>query len=64
MEQSIKGFEIDYFKTATGVYANILIPTLNPTFQDDTQIKGFGKNEKEAYFNLENEFEKYLNLKK
>ena len=60
MEQTINGFEIDYFKDAWGVYANIEIPASNPTWEDDIQIKGFGKDEKEAFYNLKKEFEKYL----
>ena len=60
MEQTINGFEIDYFKVASGVYANIEIPASNPTWEDDIQITGFGKDEKEAFCNLKKEFEKYL----
>ena len=47
---------IDYFKTASGVYANL-------EFDGDIQIKGFGKDEKDALENLENELEEYLKYK-
>jgi hypothetical protein len=62
--KTINGYDVDYFKTARGVYANIEIPSPNPTFDDDTQIKGFGKDEKEALNDLKKEFEKYLKKKK
>ena len=62
--KTIKGYEVEYFKTARGVYANIEIPSPNPTFDDDTQIKGFGKDEKEAFNDLKKELEKYLKNKK
>jgi hypothetical protein len=61
--KTINGYDVDYFKTARGVYANIEIPSPNPTFDDDTQIKGFGKDEKEAFNDLKKEFEKYLKSK-
>ena len=54
---------IDYFKTASGIYANLEIPSPNPTFYDDIQIKDFGKDEKDALENLENELEEYLKYK-
>ena len=62
--KTINGYDVDYFKTARGVYANIEIPSPNPTFDDDTQVKGFGKDEKEALNDLKKEFEKYLKKKK
>ena len=62
--ESINGYDVEYFKTARGVYANIEIPSQNPTFDDDTQIKGFGKDEKDAFNDLKKEFEKYLKKKK
>jgi hypothetical protein len=62
--KTINGYDVDYFKTARGVYANIEIPSQNPTFDDDTQIKGFGKDEKEAFNDLKKEFEKYLKQKR
>ena len=62
--KTINGYEVEYFKTARGVYANIEIPSPNPTFDDDTQIKGFGKDEKEAFNDLKKELEKYLKNKK
>jgi hypothetical protein len=63
MDKKINGYDVDYYKTARGVYANIEIPSSNPTFDDDTQIKGFGKDENEAFNDLKKEFEKYLNSK-
>jgi hypothetical protein len=62
--ESINGYEVEYFKVASGVYANIEIPSPNPTFDDDIQIKGRGKNEKEAFDDLKKEFEKYLKKKR
>jgi hypothetical protein len=58
------GYEVDYFHTKRGVYANIEIPTSNPTFEDDVQIKGFGKTEKEALENLKKEYEVYFKKSK
>lgn len=60
----IGGYEVDYFETKRGVYANIEIPSSNPTFEDDIQIKGFGKTEKEAFEDLKKEFEIYLKKSK
>ena len=61
--KTINGYDVHYFKTGRWVYANIEIPSPNPTFVDDTQIKGFGKDEKEAFNDLKKEFEKYLKSK-
>jgi DNA polymerase III sliding clamp (beta) subunit (PCNA family) len=52
----IDGYEVDYFETKRGVYANIEIPSSNSTFEDDIQIKGFGKTEKEAFEDLKKEY--------
>ena len=62
--KTINGYDVHYFKTGRWVYANIEIPSPNPTFDDDTQIKGVGKDEKEAFNDLKKEFEKYLDRKK
>ena len=63
-EKTINGYDVHYFKTGRWVYANIEIPSPNPLFDDDTQIKGVGKDEKEAFNDLKKEFEKYLDRKK
>jgi|LakMenEpi03Aug12_release.lakeMendotaPanAssembly.Ray.scaffolds.fasta_scaffold04820_35 hypothetical protein len=57
---TLNGFDVDYFETKRGIYANLEIPSQNPTFEDDIQIKGFGKNEKEAFKDLKKELEIYL----
>jgi len=64
LPKTINGYDVHYFKTGRWVYANIEIPSPNPTFYDDTQIKGVGKDEKEAFNDLKKEFEKYLDRKK
>ena len=50
--QMLDGYEVDFFQTKANVYANIEIPSENPTFEDDIQIKGTGKTEEEAFDNL------------
>jgi len=57
---TLDGYNVDYFETKRGFYANLEIPTSNPTFEDDIQIKGFGKTEKEAFEDLKKEFDIYL----
>lgn len=52
-EVKVGGYKVDFFHTAANVYANITIPSENPTFEDDKQIKGVGKTEKEALRDLE-----------
>jgi len=52
-------YEVDFFHTKTNVYANIEIPSKNPSFEDDIQIKGTGKTEKEAFEDLKRNYEKY-----
>ena len=51
--------EVDFFHTKANVYANIEIPSENPSFEDDIQIKGTGKTEKEAFEDLKRNYEKY-----
>lgn len=51
--------EVDFFHTKANVYANIEIPSENPTFEDDIQIKGTGKTEKEAFEDLKRNYENY-----
>jgi hypothetical protein len=46
--QMLDNYEVDFFHTKANVYANIEIPSENPTFEDDLQIKGIGKTEEEA----------------
>jgi hypothetical protein len=57
--QMLDGYEVDFFHTKANVYANIEIPSENPTFEDDIQIKGIGKNEEEAFKNLQQNYENY-----
>ena len=57
--QMLDGYEVDFFHTKTNVYANIEIPSENPTFKDDIQIKGTGKTEEEAFKDLQRNYEKY-----
>jgi len=57
--QMLDGYEVDYFKTKANVYANIEIPSENPTFEDDIQIKGIGQTEEEAFEDLKQNYEKY-----
>jgi len=52
-------YEVDFFHTKANVYANIEIPSKNPSFEDDIQIKGTGKTEKEAFEDLKRNYEKY-----
>jgi hypothetical protein len=52
-------YEVDFFHTKANVYANIEIPSENPTFEDDIQIKGTGKTEEEAFEDLKQNYEKY-----
>jgi hypothetical protein len=54
----VGGYEVEFFATKSNVYANIYIPTKNPLFEDDLQIKGVGKTEKEALKNLKENFKK------
>jgi uncharacterized small protein (DUF1192 family) len=53
----VGGYEVDFFHTKANVYANIEIPSENPTFEDDIQLKGVGKTEQEAFENLKKNFE-------
>jgi len=57
--QMLDGYEVDFFKTKTNTYANIEIPSENPTFEDDIQIKGIGQTEEEAFENLKQNYEKH-----
>ena len=57
--QMLDGYEVDFFKTKANIYANIEIPSENPTFEDDIQIKGIGQTEKEAFENLKQNYEKH-----
>jgi hypothetical protein len=57
--QMLDGYEVDFFHTKANVYANIEIPSENPTFEDDIQIKGTGKNEEEAFKDLQLNYENY-----
>ena len=52
-------YEVDFFHTRANVYANIEIPSKNPTFEDNIQIKGTGKTEEEAFEDLKRNYEKY-----
>ena len=52
-------YEVDFFHTKANVYANIEIPSENPTFEDDIQIKGTGKTEEEAFGDLKRNYENY-----
>jgi len=47
------------FQTKANVYANIEIPSENPTFEDDIQIKGTGKTEEEAFEDLKQNYNNY-----
>jgi hypothetical protein len=55
----LDGYEVDFFKTKANTYANIEIPSENPTFEDDIQIKGIGQTEEEAFEDLKQNYEKY-----
>ena len=57
--QMLDGYEVDFFHTKANVYANIEIPSENPTFEDDIQIKGTGKTEEEAFIDLKQNYENY-----
>jgi hypothetical protein len=57
--QMLDSYEVDFFKTKANVYANIEIPSENPTFEDDIQIKGIGQTEEEAFEDLKQNYEKY-----
>ena len=57
--QMLDGYEVDFFHTKTNVYANIEIPSENPTFEDNIQIKGTGKTEEEAFIDLKQNYENY-----
>jgi hypothetical protein len=57
--QMLDGYEVDFFHTKANVYANIEIPSKNPTFEDNIQIKGTGKTEKEALADLKQNYENY-----
>jgi hypothetical protein len=57
--QMLDGYEVDFFKTKANTYANIEIPSENPTFEDDIQIKGTGQTEEEAFEDLKQNYEKY-----
>ena len=55
----LDNYEVDFFHTKANVYANIEIPSENPSFEDDIQIKGTGKTEEEAFEDLKRNYEKY-----
>lgn len=57
--QMLDGYEVDFFQTKANVYANIEIPSENPTFEDNIQIKGTGKTEEEAFIDLKQNYENY-----
>ena len=57
--QMLDGYEVDFFHTKSNVYANIEIPSENPTFEDNIQIKGIGKNEEEAFKDLQQNYKNY-----
>ena len=57
--QMLDGYEVDFFRTKANVYANIEIPSENPTFEDNIQIKGTGKNEEEAFKDLQQNYKNY-----
>jgi hypothetical protein len=57
--QMLDGYEVDFFKTKANIYANIEIPSENPTFEDNIQIKGIGQTEEEAFENLKQNYEKH-----
>jgi hypothetical protein len=57
--QMLDGYEVDFFKTKANIYANIEIPSENPTFKNDIQIKGIGQTEEEAFENLKQNYEKH-----
>jgi len=57
--QMLDGYEVDFFHTNANIYANIEIPSENPTFEDNIQIKGTGKTEEKAFEDLKQNYEKY-----
>jgi len=57
--QMLDNYEVDFFHTKANVYANIEIPSENPTFKDDIQIKGIGKTEEEAFEDLKQNYNSY-----
>jgi len=57
--QMLDGYEVDFFRTKANVHANIEIPSENPTFEDNIQIKGTGKNEEEAFKDLQQNYKNY-----
>jgi hypothetical protein len=57
--QMLDNYEVDFFHTKANVYANIEIPSENPTFEDDIQIKGTGKTEEEAFEDLKQNYNNY-----
>jgi hypothetical protein len=57
--QMLDNYEIDFFHTKANIYANIEIPSENPTFEDDLQIKGIGKTEEEAFEDLKQNYNNY-----
>jgi len=61
--QMLDGYEVDFFHTKSNVYANIEIPSENPTFEDNIQIKGIGKNEEEAFKDLQQNYKNYKKTK-
>ena len=61
--QMLDGYEVDFFQTKANVYANIEIPSENPTFEDDIQIKGTGKTEEEAFEDLKQNYNNYKKTK-
>ena len=58
-DQMLDGYEVDFFQTKANVYANIEIPSENPTFEDNIQIKGTGKTEEEAFEDLKQNYNNY-----
>ena len=52
----IDQYEVDFFHTKANVYANIEIPSENPTFEDDLQIKGVGETEEQALEDLKKNY--------
>jgi len=57
--QMLDNYEVDFFHTKANIYANIEIPSENPTFEDDLQIKGIGKTEEEAFEDLKQNYNNY-----
>ena len=61
-DQMLDGYEVDFFQTKANVYANIEIPSENPTFEDNIQIKGTGKTEEEAFEDLKQNYNNYKKI--